>query len=306
MLYISTRNINETFTAYRALNEEFTPDGGLYVPYHMPVLTAEMLMGLKEKTTSENIADILNLFFSMRISASNVEACIGKFAFGFYEISQNVLFAELWRTSENSSDYIFKALHRMMTGKAEMPRGWAYIAIQIALLFSVYGAMDRKYKEFDVAIPADDFMDLAAVLYAKDMGLPVKKIICTCGENDTAWDVVNNGEININQASAYIEHLLYKYVGNQGITTYTDTCAGKGVYYIDEVSAEIIKAELYAAVVSAGRIDTVISSMYGANGYHIDAGTALAYGGLQDYRASAGVNERTVIFAKERPERIKE
>ena len=306
MLYISTRNINETFTAYRALNEEFAPDEGLYIPYRMPVLSAEMLAALREKTVFENIADILNLFFSMRISASDVETYIGRFAFGFYEISQNVLFAELWRTPESSGDFVFKGLYRMMTGKAEMPKGWAYIAIQIALLFCVYGAMDRKYREFDAVIPADDFMDLTAVLYAKDMGLPVNRIICACGENDTAWDLVNNGEFHTSHAPVYIEHLLYKYTGNQGVNTYTDICAKKGVYVMDEITAEKIKTELYAAVVSAGRIDTVISSMYGANGYGIAPGTALAYGGLQDYRASVGANEHTVIFAKERPERIKE
>ena len=28
MLYISTRNINDSYTAYRALHEEFAPNGG--------------------------------------------------------------------------------------------------------------------------------------------------------------------------------------------------------------------------------------------------------------------------------------
>lgn len=306
MLYTSTRNINDTFTAHRALNEETAPDGGMYVPYRVPVLSPDVLTSMRKQPVSQTVADILNLFFSTQLSDSQVVSSIGDFSFRFHEIAQNVLFTEMWHTPDSNSDYLTSALYRLMTGKREFPKGWAYVGIEIALLFAIYGAIDQKYKEFDVIVPADDFAELIAVLYAKDMGLPVKGIICVCGENGVAWDLVNKGELDTSHASLYTECFLHRYLCQPDMQTYLDTCARKGVYLIDEIYMEQMNCISYAAVVSSGRIDTVISSMHSANGYHIDCGTALAYGGLQDYRASIGTNERTIILSRKRPERIKE
>lgn len=305
MLYTSTRNVNDTFTAYRALNEETAPDGGMYVPYRMPVLPAEDVAALKQQTTAKTIADILNLLFGMRISEPEVESAIGKYTFEFHEITQNVLFAEMWHTPESSSEYIVKALYRMLTGKTGMPRGWAYTAIEIALLFAAYGSIDQKYKEFDIVVPADDFADVLATLYAKDMGLPIKGVVCVCG-NGNIWDLLNKGELDTSMTSLYAECFLYQYICDQDVKSYLDACARNSIYFVDEMYIERLNRIQYVAVVSSGRIDTVISSMYSANGYHIDSGTAFAYGGLQDYRASVGTNERTVILSRKRPERIKE
>ena len=36
MLYITTRNNYDAFTAYRTLGEGRGPDGGLFVPFQMP------------------------------------------------------------------------------------------------------------------------------------------------------------------------------------------------------------------------------------------------------------------------------
>ena len=306
MLYTSTRNLKDTFTAYRALNEEAAPDGGMYVPYRMPVLSAEDLAALKKQSVFEAVADVLNLFFSARITDAEVESFTDKFAFSFRKIPQNVIFVELWHTADGSGDYLVKNLYQMLTEKRELPKGWAYIAIKIALLFGIYVEIHKMHREFDIAIPADDFADLTAVLYAKDMGLPINRIVCSCGENGVVWDLVNKGEFGINQAPLYLECFLHKYVGDEGVNAYLDACAQKRTYQLDETIAEQISGVLYAAVVSSGRIDTVVSSMYRANGYAIDCDTAFAYGGLQDYQASTGANKQTLIISAKRPERIKE
>ena len=43
MLYISTRNNTDTYTAHRALHEEYAPDGGFYVPFYLPTFSSDAL-----------------------------------------------------------------------------------------------------------------------------------------------------------------------------------------------------------------------------------------------------------------------
>lgn len=306
MLYISTRNINDSYTAYRALHEEFAPDGGLYVPFRIPVITAEELIKIKSQAVSDTIAMVLNLFFGLRVTGDDVAEVLGNTPVFFQTINQNVVFAELWHTPDGNCSYYVNGLYHKISGKLESPKGWAHIAIQIALLFGIYGANHADLREFDMAITVNDFADLTAVLYAKEMGLPVNRIVCACNEDGILWDLVNRGEFSSSKNSAYTECLIYKYFGESGVKHYLNACSRKANCDFDENSLQELIDELHPAVVSFSRVDTVISSMYSSNSYRIDRDSALAYGGLQDYRASTGANKQTLIISANRPEHMKE
>lgn len=301
MLYISTRNINDSYTAYRALHEAFAPDGGMYVPFHMPVLAAEEWAEIKSGAVSDTVAKILNLFFGSRVTGDDVAEVLGSTPASFQTINQNVVFAELWHSPKGNADYFVDGLYRKMTGKAESPKGWAYIAIQIAFLFGIFSANHTELRHFDVAITAKDFANLIAVLYAKEMGLPVNRIVCACSEDGILWDLVNRGEFSAGKAPMYMDYLVYRYFGESGMKQYLNAESRKSLCVFDEISLQAVADELYPAVVSSGRTDTVTSSMYSANSYRIDNDTALAYGALQDYRASTGANNQTLIVSLERP-----
>ena len=301
MLYISTRNINDSYTANRALHEEFAPDGGMYVPFHIPAITAEEWAEIKSHSVSDTVATVLNLFFGLRMTGENVAEVLGDMPFSFRTINQNVVFAELWHTPDGNSRYYVNDLYHKMSGNFESPKGWAYIAIQIALLFGIYGANHTFLRQFDMAITVDDFADLTAILYAKEMGLPIKRIICACNEDGILWDIVNRGEFSSSKNPAYTECLIYKYLGEPGVKHYLNACSRKAICNYDEISLQKLADELHPAVVSFSRVDTVISSMYSSNGYRIDKDSALAYGGLQDYRASTGANKQTLILSANRP-----
>ena len=68
MLYLTTRSNRDAFTAHRAIMEEHGPDGGLYIPFSLPEYTPEEIAALKEKSFSQTVADVLNMFFSSRLS----------------------------------------------------------------------------------------------------------------------------------------------------------------------------------------------------------------------------------------------
>ena len=309
MLYVSTRNSKDTVTAYRALHEEYAADGGFYAPFHLPVFSEEELSAFRSQTFAETVAEMFNLFFGLRLTYADVEFTIGRTSVRTQHLNYNLVMAELWRNPAGTFGYILQKLYSLITANNEIkePNGWTRVAIEIAVLFGIYGTLDNdKAKRFDVAVCTDDFADIAAVLYAKDMGLPVNKIICACNDGSGAWDLVNRGEIATTAKVPYLEYLLLRAFGTGETLRYLDACARNATYYVGEEQPEVLSNELFAAVVGTNRIDTITNSMLTTNQYHIDPMTAVAFGGLQDYRAHSGISANTLILAKDRPLKAKE
>lgn len=301
MLYISTRNHLETYTAHRALHEEFAPDGGNFVPFYLPSFSPEALNYFKKKPAYDTIAEILNLFFSLRLNADDIENAIGKPFFACKSMSQNVAVLELWRIPEGNSDYIFKKLNHLLSGRMEYPVGWARIAIEISLLFGALGVISEQIKSFDMSVVAGDLSGITAVIFAKAMGFPVNRIICACDDDSVLWDLVNKGECGRVNTPAFTELFLYKMAGSETVKEFVASNDNKKTYYMDEIKLQALQEYIYPAVVSADRASIIISGMYSSNQYMFDNSAALAYGGLQDYRAIVGINNPTLILAHKRP-----
>lgn len=319
MLYISTRSTRDVYTAYRALHETRAPDGGFYVPLRLPVFTAEELSAIKAQSSGDSVAQILNLFFGLRLKGWDVECAVGKSAFKLEAIGHRLVIAEIWRNPEGCAAYLFKELYALMCGDKRherVPSGWAYIGIEIALLFGLYSAMDiLPESDFNVAVTVGNFADTTAIRFAADMGLPIHITICTCNENNAVWDFVNRGELTMNPSviqtdlpeydvshSEYMECFLFKTLGIGEAQRYLDACGRKKTYFIEESQLETINENLFAAVVSTTRVDVIAANMYKTNHYSLDPCAALAYGGLQDYRAHTGENKYTLILAQKNPQ----
>lgn len=309
MLYVSTRNSVDTFTAHRALHEGCAPDGGFYVPFHLHTFSADELLQHRAQPFAETVAQILNMFFGLRLTGVEVEFSVGRTPVRTEYLNYNLIMAELWRNPASSFDYVLKSLYTLISGKYEsgLPVGWTRVAIEIAVLFGIYGTLDSgKSQQFDIAVTTDDFADIAAALYAKDMGLPVIKIVCACNDSSGAWDLINRGEFATTAKTPYLEYLLFRAFGAGETGRYLDACHRKATYYLNKEQPNLLANDLFAAVVGSNRIDTITSSMFTTNRYHIDALTAVAFGGLQDYRAHSGISANTLIFAKQRPAKAKE
>ena len=65
MLYVSTRNTVDVYTAYRALQESVTPDGGYFVPFRLSMFSDQELSAFQQQMPCESIANILNHFFGL-------------------------------------------------------------------------------------------------------------------------------------------------------------------------------------------------------------------------------------------------
>lgn len=304
MLYVSTRNTAATYTAHRAIHEARTQDGGFYVPFHLPAYTQEELLAMKAQPCCNAIAAVLNLLFAKKLTGSDVEFAIGKNPFRMEYMQHKLVFAESWHNPEGSADYLLKNLYTLISDRkyvGKLPAGWSDVGIRIALLFGMYSALENTAETFDMAVTAGDFADISAILYCRGMGLPVNMTVCTGSEDCVLWDLLNRGEcICGSEDASYLECFLYRCFGAENVHFLEKS------HSIDEVQREELANKVFAPVVSLSRIDSVISNMHRTSQYAIDRETAVAYGGLQDFRSATGVSRETVILSKKRPERAGE
>lgn len=317
MLYISSRNKTDSFTAHRTLCNDRAPDGGLFIPYQIPVIDAAELQRMRSATFSENMAFILNLFFSCKLTAWDVECCIGRAPVRLMEMSYRLLTAECFHNPKNAYSYLEDSLfQKLCLAQTNCTNtGWARIAVRIAVLFAIHAIMPESIGEsFDVALTTGDFSGPMAAWYARKMGLPVRMIICCCNENGAAWDLIQRGEFNTgmplvdtgmkdmdNPCPEQIERLIFHTLGLEQTTAYIAVCRKRGVFRLTEMDFDRLSDGFAASVVGQDRITATIRSVYRTNQYLISPSTAIAYGGLQDYRSRSGESRYTLVLADRSP-----
>ena len=322
MLYVTTRNKNDAHTANKTLAVDRAPDGGFFVPFQIPVLSADEIAALKDKSFGQCVADILNLFFSARLDVLDVDFSIGRYPVKLIPMSRRVVVAETW----HNPDWDFARLVRNLASRIRCgddgirsPSNWAWIAIRIATLFGLYGELLRKGftdddKQFDVAVTAGDFSIPMAVWYAREMGLPVGTVVCTCNENSAVWDLLHHGEMRTDLVAIPtntpecdvgipegIERLIFAKLGANEVKSYLDAKAEGRPYTPSEDAQPELRKGIYTAVVSQKRMESVIYNVYRTSTYLLDPYAALAYGGLQDYRSGAEEGRITLLMTEHSP-----
>ena len=72
-------------------------------------------------------------------------------------------------------------------------------------------------------------------------------------------------------------------------------------YYPDDVLLSRLRSGMYVSVVNTPRMMDIIPNAYTTHNYILSPYSALAYGGLLDYRAVTGESRRSLILAEKSP-----
>lgn len=306
MLYVSTRDKNDAFTAHMTLQRDYAFDGGAFVPFHLPTFFAEELAGFRGMTFGECAAYVLRRFFPIQINGADVDFRIGRTPVRIVRMNRRILIAETWHNLERDYACAVRTLYRLIAGAGEetQPTDWSIVAIRIAVLFGIYGELLRQELldgTLDVAVNAEDFSTAMAVWYARAMGLPIGTVICSCNTGSAVWELLHHGGFNATNAgtngeTASIERLLHGTVGTATVQRYL-----QGNCQLSEGALDTVRQGFYAAVVGDSRVPAIIGSVYQTGAYLIDPAAALSYGGLQDYRASAGESRLTLLLSDSDP-----
>ena len=78
MLYVTTRNKHDAYTAHRTQLSDRAPDGGLYLPFRMVTWERQQVLALADKTFGQCVAETLNQFFACRLTGWDVDFSIGR------------------------------------------------------------------------------------------------------------------------------------------------------------------------------------------------------------------------------------
>lgn len=163
----------------------------------------------------------------------------------------------------------------------------------------------------NVVVPTGNFGNILAAFYAKNMGLPIGKLICASNENKVLYDFFSTGTYDKNRdfiltsspsmdilISSNLERLIYRIAGNDAKKNaeLMASLSGNGKYEITaEMKAQL--ADFYGNYTSEQETAAVIKKLYEDTGYIIDTHTAVASGVYDKYKKETGDTETKAIIA---------
>ncbi len=320
MLYVTTRDNKEAYTAHKALTENRAPDGGFYVPFRMPRFSEHEIENLKQKSFGQSVAEMLNLLFGTRLTAWDVECTIGRSPARIHGMTQRIQIAEVWHNLDWDYQRTLSGLLELLTGeKDSAPSDWAMIGIRIAVLFGLFGKLMRKdllsvKNPIDLAVLSGDFSAPMAVWYAREWGLPIGTIILCCNDNNNPWELLHHGAIRtgavavstITPEGDYVVPTdLERFVCESGsvreVARFVEDCRLGRMYVPSDVTLENMRKGMYASVVGQSRVISAIPNVYSSHGMVLEPYTALVYSGLMDYRARTGEGRNVLILSEKGP-----
>lgn len=308
MLYVTTRDKSDAYTTPHTFRADRAGNGGFYLPFRMPVFSQQELKEWGGKPFAQVVADILNLFFSCRLSSWDVEFSAGRYPVKLASLQQRVCIGELWHNQSGDFTGLEKTLALNIDSTLTKPVSWVKIAVRIAVLFGIYSEMCRSElladgDSFDIALHEADFISVMAAWYCRKIGLPIQNIVIGCPENSAVWDLLQFGAVKPEQTvSGETERLIYGTLGIDEALRFAAACEKGTGYSLLPQMHECLRSGMFAFVVSKSRVDDAIPNVYRTAGYTLDRGAAQAYSALQDYRAKLGMGRVALVLSERKPE----
>ncbi len=321
MLYVSTRNGRETYTAQRTLLENRAPDGGLFVPCRLPKLSQADMDKLGDRSFNSCVAAILNLLFDSKATGYDVGFAAGRTGVRLKTMGHRMVMGECWHNLEGDFSRMVKNLYALVSGREGEPTDWARTGIRVAVLFGIFSELARmgvtaKGAKADIALVSGDFTGPMGAWYARKLGLPVGNIVCCCNDNSHIWDFFSHGQLRTDGIALQtetpeadvlvptgLERLIFAAGGSGEVETYLEALRRGGSYFAEGLLYQELRRGMYASVTSRRRVLETIPRVFGTHSYLPSPYTALAYSGLQDYRSRMGDSPWALILAEKSPEK---
>lgn len=185
----------------------------------------------------------------------------------------------------------------------------AYYVYAYARLYK--NGVIAKDEKINIVVPTGNFGNILAAFYAKNMGLPIAKLICASNENKVLYDFFSTGTYDKNREfiltsspsmdiliSSNLERLIYRIAGNDAAknTKLMADLAAEGKYTVTDEMREQL-ADFYGNYTSEEETAAVIRRLYENTGYILDTHTAVASGVYNKYKTATGDTETKTVIA---------
>ena len=207
--------------------------------------------------------------------------------------------------------YQFSSANSINIGRL-VPQVVYYVYAYAKLLQNEEIAEDE---EINVVVPTGNFGNILAAYYAKNMGIPIAKLICASNENKVLYDFFQTGTYDRNREfvlttspsmdiliSSNLERLIYKISGEDARkdTDLMTELKTKGSYAITgEMKANL--ADFAAGYATEEQVAKTIHDIYEDTGYVMDTHTAVAATVYKAYREDSKDDRKTVIASTASP-----
>lgn len=191
---------------------------------------------------------------------------------------------------------------------------------QVAYYVYAYGKLLESGEITDgeainVVVPTGNFGNILAAYYAKNMGLPIHKLICASNENKVLYDFLRTGTYDRNRPfvltsspsmdiliSSNLERLIFQIAGKDAEKNRAlmQSLAQDGRYEITEEMKRQLGC-FYGNYASEEETAAGIKALYEKTGYVIDTHTAVGRQVYETYRAQTGDQTKTVIASTASP-----
>jgi len=198
---------------------------------------------------------------------------------------------------------------------------WGRVLPQIVYYVSAYCDLVKKDavalgETVNVCVPTGNFGNILAAYYAKQMGVPLGKLICASNSNNVLTDFLTTGVYDRNRPfhttispsmdiliSSNLERLLYAVTEEKGVRVaeYMEQLKQTGRYEVGTEVLERIKEHFAAGWCDDETAKAVIAKHFKESGYLMDPHTAVAAHVLEQYRQETGDQTVTLVASTASP-----
>ena len=170
-------------------------------------------------------------------------------------------------------------------------------------------------EELNVTVPTGNFGNILAAYYAKQMGVPIGKLICASNENKVLFDFFQTGTYDRNRRfvltsspsmdiliSSNLERLIYTISGQDAKkdSELMEQLKENGKYEITAEMKEKLK-DFAGGYATEEETKAAIHEVYKKTGYVMDTHTAVASHVSREYRKESGDNRKMLVASTASP-----
>ena len=170
-------------------------------------------------------------------------------------------------------------------------------------------------EKINITVPTGNFGNILAAYLAKQMGVPIDRLICASNDNKVLYDFFSTGVYDKKREflltispsmdiliSSNLERLIYLSTGcDAGKTAgLMEDLAGKGEYKADEDMRQRM-TDFLGGFATQDEDKAAIRKLYENTGYVVDTHTGVAAAVYEKYRKETGDRAKTVIASTASP-----
>lgn len=186
---------------------------------------------------------------------------------------------------------------------------------QIIYYFASYAQLADDLapdEKVDFSVPTGNFGNILAGYYAKKMGLPIDRLICSSNTNNILHDFISTGVYDTNRqfhktmspsmdilVSSNLERFLYHLsCDKKEVSELYSSLDINKVFNIEGSLLDSLKENIFSSWIDEKKCLNIIKDVYDKYGYPIDPHTAIALGGAADYKKNKTIVMSTASIYK--------